>query len=131
MDDDREADASVRAPFSDQRPGVEDHAKAIAASAGRRPPDLRYALWWLRGQHRTDHVPTVLRAQVYERDGHRCLRCGATEGPQADHVFPWRSGGPTTLRNLQTLCARCNQWQGARIIDFRPRSLLLLSERQP
>lgn len=51
------------------------------------------------------------RAQVMERDGFRCRRCGA--GPDerklvVDHVTPVAKGGTRDLGNLQTLCDLCN-----------------------
>ncbi len=53
---------------------------------------------------------------VYERDGYRCLRCGAPHGKSnrlhAHHLKPW-AGNPTTrfnLSNIVTLCAGCHTW---------------------
>lgn len=53
-------------------------------------------------------IPNWLRKQVFERDGYRCLHCGATEKLCADHIIAEIKGGPTTLENLQTLCRSCN-----------------------
>lgn len=57
-------------------------------------------------------APRLLAAQVFARDGLRCVRCGSGEDLQADHVIPWSQGGATTLENLQTLCGRCNGRKG-------------------
>ncbi|WP_420621096.1 HNH endonuclease [Candidatus Poriferisodalis sp.] len=55
------------------------------------------------------------KRRIFERDGHRCQRCGA---PQADdartrleahHIRPFSKGGPTADPNLITLCRGCNQ----------------------
>lgn len=63
------------------------------------PPDL-----WLQ-----------LRAQVFERDGYRCVYCGdASEPLHCDHVLPFSKGGQSTLSNLVTACAPCNISKGAR-----------------
>ena len=55
-----------------------------------------------------------LRFLVMRRDGFRCCHCGASPAISpgvalhVDHVVAWSVGGPTTLENLQTLCAVCN-----------------------
>jgi 5-methylcytosine-specific restriction endonuclease McrA len=54
-------------------------------------------------------IPSELRRAVYERDGGRCVECGATFDLQYDHVLPVALGGATTLENLQLLCATCNK----------------------
>ncbi len=56
-----------------------------------------------------------LRDEVYGRDGHACVFCGATEDLSLDHIYPYSLGGPDTLENLQTLCRRCNSSKGARV----------------
>jgi len=50
-----------------------------------------------------------------------CAFCGATEGLQSDHKVPvsQRPGLGLQIRNLQILCAPCNQRKGAKLlIDF-------------
>jgi hypothetical protein len=55
-----------------------------------------------------------LRAAVLIRDNCLCRMCGASPAKDpsvtlhVDHIDPWSKGGPTTLANLQTLCAVCN-----------------------
>lgn len=58
-------------------------------------------------------IPADLRKRVMERDGHTCIRCGATRGLTLDHIRPWSLGGPDTFENLQTLCRPCNSKKGA------------------
>ena len=53
-------------------------------------------------------VTNKIRFMVYERDGHRCRKCGSTYNLEIDHIFPISKGGKTTLDNLQTLCHNCN-----------------------
>jgi len=50
-----------------------------------------------------------IRRQVIERDKQQCLRCGAKNELTMQHVRPHSRGGETTLRNLVTLCHKCNQ----------------------
>lgn len=60
-------------------------------------------------------IPEWLRLRVYERNGWRCLQCGASEDLSLDHIYPWSLGGPDIEDNLQTLCRPCNSRKGARV----------------
>lgn len=60
-------------------------------------------------------IPKSIRAQVFARDGYRCVRCGATHDLAVDHIHPERHGGTLDLDNLQTLCRSCNSRKGARL----------------
>ncbi len=63
---------------------------------------LAFGRWYY---HRdSGRISAALRTMVLTRDGHRCLRCGATERLEMDHIRPWSYGGRTKLGNLQTLC---------------------------
>ncbi|MEC4016030.1 HNH endonuclease [Streptomyces sp. H27-D2] len=55
------------------------------------------------------------RQRLYERDGYRCLECGATDDLTLDHIYPWSRGGADTDDNLRTLCRPCNSRKGANI----------------
>lgn len=60
-----------------------------------------------------------LRYDVMQRDGFRCQLCGATAADgyklHVDHIIPVSKGGKTEMRNLRTLCERCNMGKGAKI----------------
>ena len=60
-------------------------------------------------------VPKKIRDQVFDRDGRRCIQCGAEENLTADHIHPVAKGGKTALKNLQTLCRSCNSRKGAKV----------------
>jgi hypothetical protein len=62
---------------------------------------------------RREPIPRELRFAVWQRDGGRCVECGATFELQYDHVIPFAMGGATTFENLQLLCAACNRDKGA------------------
>lgn len=52
------------------------------------------------------------RAAALHRDGHRCVRCGATPTEtlrlHVHHIVPRARGGSHTLENLVTLCDVCH-----------------------
>ena len=49
-----------------------------------------------------------VRAQVLERDGYRCVRCGNTDKPEVHHKVARRHGGTDDPDNLETLCNKCH-----------------------
>jgi len=60
-------------------------------------------------------IPEELRWEVFERDDFTCQVCGKRRMLQADHIFPESKGGLTILKNLQTLCKRCNVKKGNKL----------------
>lgn len=57
-----------------------------------------------------------LRQAVFERDGHRCQYCGASDTRlHADHIVPVSKGGRNLLENLLTACWFCNLSKGNRV----------------
>jgi 5-methylcytosine-specific restriction endonuclease McrA len=85
----------------------------------------RHAVRWLvltaRHNDPLGFARGELRDRVFKRDEERCLRCGAADDLQVDHVWPHSLGGPTKLSNLQTFCGRCNRLKGRTGRDYRPR----------
>lgn len=61
-------------------------------------------------------IPTSVKLEVWERDGGKCVMCGASDELHFDHVLPFSKGG-TSLRveNVQLLCARHNLSKSAKI----------------
>lgn len=61
------------------------------------------------------------RETVLARDGHMCVRCGATNDLTLDHIVPVVRGGSHGIANLQTLCASCNEWKADSLwsVDYR------------
>jgi hypothetical protein len=55
-------------------------------------------------QEAARRLSTTVRAQVWERDGGRCVSCGQP-GAEIDHV----AGDSPDLGNLQLLCASCHR----------------------
>ena len=56
------------------------------------------------------------RQQVFERDGHRCTRCGSKADLTVDHDIPLAKGGTNALDNLRTLCGGCNFWKADKLV---------------
>lgn len=53
-------------------------------------------------------VPEKLRNKIFERDGHKCAKCGSADNLELDHIIPFSKGGRTIEDNLQALCKTCN-----------------------
>ncbi len=64
--------------------------------------------------YKRQSIPMAIRRAVYERDGHRCLKCGSNRRLSLDHITPVTSGGDNSVDNLQTLCLPCNLKKGSR-----------------
>ena len=57
------------------------------------------------------------REEIFERDGYRCVYCGAQFEPAeltVDHVQPRVRGGDNTPGNVVTACGGCNTAKGHR-----------------
>lgn len=74
------------------------------------------ARWATMGGRET--IPPSVRAEIYERDGGRCVYCGAETGQRfhIDHVFPLAHGGNNDPDNLALACPPCNLAKGAKSI---------------
>lgn len=61
-------------------------------------------------------IPEHVKAQVFYRDGGRCVQCGYV-GPyiEYDHIHPRSKGGLNTVGNIQLLCGQCNRRKGNRV----------------
>lgn len=60
-------------------------------------------------------IPPKVKRIVYERDGGRCIICGAPGNPDA-HYISRAQGGLGIEENVATLCWRCH-----RIYDQTPK----------
>ncbi|MBB1091978.1 TerD family protein [Rhodopseudomonas palustris] len=61
------------------------------------------------------HIAQHIKIAVWQRDGGKCVQCGATSYLEFDHIIPFSKGGANTVDNLQLLCRRCNLAKGDRI----------------
>ena len=69
---------------------------------------LDYEIWQAICRVERGKVTNKMRFAIYERDGHRCRKCGKTTDLEIDHIYPISKGGKSNFENLQTLCHRCN-----------------------
>lgn len=54
-------------------------------------------------------IPTQVKLEVWNRDGGKCVKCGATRNLHFDHIIPWSKGGSSnTADNIQLLCGKHN-----------------------
>ncbi|HRX00882.1 MAG TPA: HNH endonuclease [Cyclobacteriaceae bacterium] len=93
-----------------------------AAKLGYITPDEAeaYHLQRKKRQARKNYVPKKVRTAVLERDGHRCLLCGASEDLMVNHIVSVKNGGTSEADNLQTLCGPCyRNAKGHTDVDFR------------
>ena len=75
----------------------------------------------LQGRPPRRAISTRLRYEIFRRDGHRCVDCGASahDDPlvrlEVDHRIPVSKGGTNDPNNLQTLCWACNNGKSDRV----------------
>ena len=61
------------------------------------------------------HIPQDVKNAVWQRDGGKCVQCGATSYLEFDHIIPYTKGGANTVANVQLLCRSCNLKKSDRI----------------
>jgi hypothetical protein len=61
-------------------------------------------------------IPTQVKLVVWQRDGGKCVKCGATDNLHFDHIIPFSKGGASnTPDNVQLLCGLHNIQKHAKI----------------
>lgn len=60
-------------------------------------------------------IPQEIKTAVWQRDGGRCIQCGATQYLEFDHIIPLARGGAHSVNNIQLLCRECNGKKSSRI----------------
>ncbi|MGW6597900.1 HNH endonuclease [Streptomyces sp. NPDC055036] len=72
------------------------------------PPERPWSRTSARNQLRPSSWTRRVRPGALVRDGFACVRCGAREDLEVDHIVPIARGGTWTLDNAQTLCKGCH-----------------------
>ncbi|WP_284984255.1 HNH endonuclease [Arthrobacter sp. efr-133-TYG-118] len=95
--------------------GSQVHVNALVTAELWMPAagGWRFVVWRKSqdGDYRPNIRKTVRRA-VMERDGYRCVFCGALDGLSLDHIVRYRDDGPDSEDNLRVLCMPCNLERG-------------------
>lgn len=68
------------------------------------------------GEARRERISDEVRAFVWERDEGCCVKCGAQEDLQFDHIIPVAKGGGSSIGNIQVLCGECNRLKRDNIV---------------
>lgn len=74
-------------------------------------------------RHRV-RITKAVRTAVMQRDGYKCVLCGAGDDLTLDHIFPHVAGGSDDSVNLRVLCRSCNSSKGPSI----PEAIRLLRQ---
>lgn len=110
----------LRARYWDDNRNVTD----IAVELGVNPNSVTKALYRhgipIKPRHlayegkpkRAREFSASLRRHIMERDGFRCLLCGATDSLEVHHIVPVRIGGKTSIANGATVCVACHNQIG-------------------
>lgn len=93
--------------------GANDPEYVAAAIEGTLRVAKRLAL--VPGQRDTRSISQEVKAEVWQRDGGKCVECSESHYLEFDHIIPLSRGGATSATNLQILCRGCNRAKGARI----------------
>lgn len=65
---------------------------------------------------RRERIPDDVRAFVWSRDDGSCVKCGAEDDLQFDHIIPVAKGGGSGVENIQILCGDCNRQKSDSIV---------------
>ena len=62
-------------------------------------------------------IHSKVKAEVWNRDGGKCVECGSEEHLHFDHILPCSKGGTSLYaENIQLLCAKHNLAKSDKII---------------
>lgn len=61
-------------------------------------------------------IPSVVKKEVWKRDGGKCVLCGDTKNLHFDHELPFSKGGTSlSAKNVRLLCMKHNLQKSAKI----------------
>ncbi len=78
-------------------------SRSMVNDAFRRlePTDVAWLCRWFRG------IPAEVKREVWQRDGGRCARCGASDSLDFQETVAFSRGGTKTASNINLLCCHC------------------------
>jgi HNH endonuclease len=66
-------------------------------------------------------IPTLVKVEVWRRDGGQCMQCGSKKNLHFDHDIPFSKGGSSlTAANVRLLCAKHNLEKSDKILSVAP-----------
>nr|WP_313010760.1 DUF1376 domain-containing protein [Brucella intermedia] len=103
---------------SERIDGARRAGRASAVSRHEKHAELR-RLRMQAAKLKANHTDLEWAA-LFAACGSRCVKCGATEQIERDHIVPVYQGGSDGIYNLQPLCRSCNAGKGPENSDLRP-----------
>ena len=89
--------------------------KAIYKQKGMFP----YLWFMIFGEPKKDRrrrrATTEEMAEVFRRDGIKCVKCNSENNLTVDHKIPLAKGGTWDIDNLQPMCQSCNSSKGVKV----------------
>ncbi len=68
--------------------------------------------------YKSRHISDCVKATVWQRDNGQCVKCGANDYLEYDHIIPFSRGGANSENNIQLLCRKCNLSKVIICFDF-------------
>lgn len=85
-----------------------DHSEKLAAILEVLVRKYNYRIAEKLDNVRSRRIPDYVKVEVWQRDGGQCVKCGATDYLEYDHIIPFSKGGSNSENNIQLLCRKCN-----------------------
>ena len=60
-------------------------------------------------KHKNSTNWLIIKEEVFEKYGRKCVNCGTTENIDVHHKIPLSEGGTNSLENLVPLCRNCHE----------------------
>jgi len=95
------------AKFSEELIAIE-HSEKLAAILEVLVRKYNFRIAEKLDNVRSRSIPDYVKVEVWQRDRGQCVKCGATDYLEYDHIIPFSKGGSNSENNIQLLCRKCN-----------------------